>query len=46
MGYSYTPSETFTLLIPNVKGGASVKPEQGRHKPLSLYDLPEAQKAY
>ena len=41
--YSYTPSETFTLLIPNVKGGATVKPEAGKHKPLTLYDLDKAQ---
>lgn len=41
--YSYTPSETFTLLIPNVKGGATVKPEAGKHKPLTLYDLDNAQ---
>ena len=39
--YSYTPSETFTLLIPNVKGGASAKPEKGSGKPMTLYDLPE-----
>lgn len=42
--YSYTPSETFTLLIPNVKGGASAKPEKGSVKPLGLSDLPEAKK--
>ena len=41
--YSYTPSETFTLLIPNVKGGASMKPEKGQNKYMSLYELPEAQ---
>lgn len=44
MQYSYTPSETFTLLIPNVKGGASVKPEKGQHRPLTLLDLPKADK--
>ncbi len=41
--YSYTPSETFTLLIPNVKGGATMKPEKGQNKYMSLYDLPETQ---
>ena len=41
--YSYTPAETFTLLIPNVKGGATVKPEKGKHSPLTLYDLDKAQ---
>ena len=44
MSYSYTPSETFTLLIPNVKGGATVKPEKGTHKALTLYDLPATEK--
>ena len=34
--YSYQPSETFTFLVPNVKGGASVKPEQGGFKMLTL----------
>lgn len=43
--YSYTPSETFSLLIPNVKGGATVKPEKGHHTPLTLADLPEAKAA-
>lgn len=41
--YSYAPSETFTLLIPNVKGGASAKPEKGSMKIMSLADLSDAQ---
>lgn len=42
--YSYQPSETFSLVIPNVKGGASAKPEKGRMVAMSLSDLPDAQK--
>ena len=41
--YSYQPSETFTLLIPNVKGGASIKPEKGENKLMSLASMDEAQ---
>lgn len=40
--YSYGTSETFSLLIPNIKGGASVKPEKGSSKILNLASLPEA----
>ncbi len=40
--YSYQPSETFSLLIPNIKGGASAKPEKGRMTTLGLSDLPDA----
>lgn len=41
--WSYGKDETFTLLIPNVKGGATIKPEQGSNKFLTLYDVPAAQ---
>lgn len=40
--YSYGTSETFSLLIPNVKGGASIKPEKGTNRILDLASLPEA----
>lgn len=41
--WSYGKDETFTLMIPNVKGGATIKPEQGSNKFLTLYDIPAAQ---
>ena len=40
--WSYGKDETFTLLIPNVKGGATIKPEQGSNKFLTLYDVDAA----
>lgn len=40
--YSYGASETFSLLIPDIKGGASNKPEKGQNTILSLSQLPEA----
>ncbi|MDE5749183.1 MAG: hypothetical protein K2H87_00265, partial [Duncaniella sp.] len=36
--YSYQPSETFSLVIPNIKGGASARPEGGRMTATSLAD--------
>lgn len=41
--YSYQPSETFTLLIPNIKGGASVKPVDGKMEFMDLTNLKEAE---
>ena len=42
--WSYGKGETFTLLIPNVKGGATIKPEHGDNKTLLLSDTDKAQK--
>ena len=35
-GWANLPSESFSLLIPNIKGGASIKPVQGQNTALSL----------
>lgn len=42
--YSYGRGETFTLFIPNVKGGASVRPEGGQLAPMSLADVSGAER--
>lgn len=44
--WSYSPSETFSLLIPNVKGGATIKPRGGENHLLSTLDTPSGRKAY
>ncbi|MDE6377995.1 MAG: hypothetical protein K2K72_04540, partial [Duncaniella sp.] len=42
--YSYQPSESFSLLIPNIKGGYSARMTGGRIQAAGLSDLPEAGK--
>ncbi|MCM1297303.1 MAG: hypothetical protein NC311_17315, partial [Muribaculaceae bacterium] len=44
--YSYGTGETWSLMIPNIKGGGSIKPVAGGMKALTLADLPEAQTLY
>ena len=44
VGWSYGPSEMFSLIVPNVKGGASARPEAGRMVPMGLDKLDGAGK--
>lgn len=44
--WSYGIDETWSLLIPNVKGGASIKPVGGQNSLLSVADTDEALQAY
>ena len=44
--WSYGVDETFSLLVPNVKGGASLKPVGGDMYPKSVIETDAAQKAF
>lgn len=42
--WSYGGDETLTLLVPNAKGGATLKPVAGENTPKSVMDLEDANK--
>lgn len=42
VGWSYGRSEMFSLIVPNIKGGASARPEGGKMVAMSLSDLEDA----
>lgn len=43
--WSYGPDETMTLLVPNAKGGANIKPTGEASRQLTVADIPGADKA-
>lgn len=42
-GWSNTPSESVSLLVPDIKGGATIKPAGGYNRLLPVADLPAYQ---
>lgn len=44
--WSYGVDETFTLLIPNVKGGATIKPVEGKNYPKPMTEVDAVQELY
>lgn len=40
--WSYGGDESLTLIVPNAKGGATIKPEGATLRPLSVMDVPAA----
>lgn len=44
--WSYGLDETFTLLIPNVKGGASIKPIEGKNYAKTIAETDKIQELY
>ncbi len=45
VNWSYGRQEMFSLLIPNIKGGATARPEKGQMQPMTLDKLDQANSA-